>query len=59
MFKRSVSEDYKQTRVKNRRVHMANERTFLLPGYWPHTGSRKQKGRSWKIPISQALSVTF
>ncbi|RLC03702.1 MAG: hypothetical protein DRH34_05295 [Deltaproteobacteria bacterium] len=29
MFKRSVSEDYKQTRVKNRRVHMANERTFL------------------------------
>ena len=29
MFKNSLSEKKRQARVKNRRVHMANERTFL------------------------------
>ncbi|RLC31126.1 MAG: hypothetical protein DRH37_03770 [Deltaproteobacteria bacterium] len=29
LFKKDISEDKKQARVKNRRVHLANERTFL------------------------------
>ena len=29
MFKKTLSEEKRQVRVKNRRVHMANERTFL------------------------------
>jgi len=29
LFRKKISEEKKQVRVKNRRVHMANERTFL------------------------------
>ncbi|MBW2094120.1 MAG: DUF202 domain-containing protein [Deltaproteobacteria bacterium] len=29
LFKKNISEEKKQSRVKNRRVHLANERTFL------------------------------
>ncbi len=29
MFRKNFSEEKKQSRVKNRRVHMSNERTFL------------------------------
>ena len=29
LFRKTLSEEGKQARVKNRRVHMANERTFL------------------------------
>ena len=29
LFKKALSEEKRQVRVKNRRVHMANERTFL------------------------------
>jgi len=29
LFRKTLSEEKKQARVKNRRVHMANERTFL------------------------------
>jgi len=29
LFKKSITEEKKQARVKNRRVHLANERTFL------------------------------
>ena len=29
LFRKALSEEGRQARVKNRRVHMANERTFL------------------------------